>query len=413
MIHQDAKKRPRQRPRLLIVGDATAPTGYARVLESVLRPLAGRYDLHHLATRYDGGEHDLPWELRPAADETGPYGFGRIAGMVDELDPDLVFLLYDLPFQRRYLEALRAAAKRPPVVVYSPIESGPLEPEHLQPLAGVAAYVVFSRYAAGLVRQGLERLAEAGGDAGPPVPRVIPHGVDSGTFRPLADDPAEAVVRARRELLRSDEHDGDFIVLNANRNLPKKRLDVTLRGFARFARDKPANVRLYLHTQPQGQGWNVALLARRWGILDRLILTTDEDRHPAVSTDQLNLIYNASDVGLNTSTNEAWGLVSFEHAATRRAQVVPGHSCLPELWGDAALLVEPETTFVNLREHADSWLLPADGVARALERLYADRELRREMADRAYARATAPELAWSAIAERFDALFREILGSGR
>jgi len=38
---------------------------------------------------------------------------------------------------------------------------------------------------------------------------------------------------------------------------------------------------------------------------------------------ELNLLYNACDVGLNTASSEGWGMVSFEHAATGAAQIVP------------------------------------------------------------------------------------------
>jgi len=394
----------RARPRLLVVGDGAAPTGYARVLRGIFEPLAARYELRQLATRYGGGAHDWPWPLVPAEDEAGPYGFSRLPRLIDELRPDLVFLLYDLTFQIRYLAAIRQAACAPPVVVYSPIESGPIEPEHLRPLAGVARYVVYTDYARRLLEAGLERAAAAGEPLDLPPSDVLPHGVDAELFHPLDDDPSEAARRARRELGLGAELDGAFLVLNANRNLPKKRMDLTIAGFARFAAGKPPGVRLYLHTQPQGQGWNVALLARRHGILDRLILTTGEDRHPDLPSERLNLVYNACDVGLNTSTNEAWGLVGFEHAAAGRAQVVPNHSCLAELWRGAAELVDPVATQVNLGDHTEGYVVSAEGVAAALERLWRDPRHRAELARRGRARATAPDLAWGAIAERWAAL---------
>jgi D-inositol-3-phosphate glycosyltransferase len=49
---------------------------------------------------------------------------------------------------------------------------------------------------------------------------------------------------------------------------------------------------------------------------------------------ELNLLYNACDVGINTSMGEGWGLVSFEHGATGGAQIVPEHTACAELWAD-------------------------------------------------------------------------------
>lgn len=273
----------------------------------------------------------------------------------------------------------------------------------------MARYVVYSDYARRVLADGLARAAAHGARIALPEPDVLPHGVDASLFRPLADDPDEAARRARAELGLGPELEDAFIVLNANRNLPKKRMDLTVAGFARFAAGKPPGVRLYLHTQPQGQGWNVVLLARRYGILDRLILATDADRHPDLPSERLNLVYNACDAGLNTSTNEAWGLVSFEHAAAGRPQIVPGHSCLAELWDGAAELVAPVTTEVNLSEHTESFVVSPDGVASALERLWRDPAHRRELARRGRALATAPEYSWSAIAARWAALFDAVL----
>jgi D-inositol-3-phosphate glycosyltransferase len=51
-------------------------------------------------------------------------------------------------------------------------------------------------------------------------------------------------------------------VLNANRNQPRKRIDITLRGFALFAVDKPETVQLYLHMGSEDMGWNALQLAR-------------------------------------------------------------------------------------------------------------------------------------------------------
>lgn len=398
-----------RRPSILVVGDAAVPTGYARVLRSILEPLADRYALTHLATRYDGSAHTYPWTLLPAADFGDPYGLTGFAEAVDRVRPDIVFLLYDLAYQARYLERLRASAWRPAVVIYSPIESGPLEPEILDGLAGTSRYVVFSRYARDLVLDSLASPHRASRPAFPADVDVIPHGVDADMFRPLPGGRAAA----RRALgLAGADLDDAFIVLNGNRNLVKKRLDVTIEAFARFAADKPASVRLLLHTDIAGGAFNVMALSRRHGITNRLILTSD-DGTPDLSNERLNQVYNACDVGVNTSVSEGCGLVSFEHAATRRAQIVPGSPCLRDLWGDAAVIVEPALVMTNPDLLTLSYPVSSDAVAQALERLYSDGRERERMADRAYRHATRPALSWSAISRGWDKLFAEVLDARR
>ena len=58
----------------------------------------------------------------------------------------------------------------------------------------------------------------------------------------------------------------------------------------------------------------------------------------------------------------------------------------------------------------EAWLVSPESVAEALERLYTERELLEELSEAAYRNATRPEYRWAAISERWDALFREVLG---
>lgn len=131
----------------------------------------------------------------------------------------------------------------------------------------------------------------------------------------------------------------DFVVLNANRNQPFKRIDIALEGFALFAKDKPESVMLYLHMARRTAPGEVPL-ADLFNIRPRIPTTTREESHPHVDDGALNTIYNACDVGMNTSEKEGWGLIAFEHGATRSPQVVPNHGACTELGQRSALLLD-------------------------------------------------------------------------
>ena len=378
MIQASAK------PKILIIGDAVAPTGFARVIRSIFEPLRNDYELHQLATRYDGSSHDYPWKLYAAGKGKSRYGYDQIVPLIEQIQPAIVFLLYDIPFQVPYLEELRKTVPRPKIVFYSPVESGPIAPEIMQRLHGVSRYVVFTEYGRREIGDALQSVREQDPSFQFPDLEVIPHGVASDKFFPLAggsDVAGESIPWRRREarrLMKLDdaEHLDAFIVLNANRNMPRKRIDLTMQGFAQFARDKPANVKLYLHMATEDTGWNVLILAKRYGIFDRLIMTQADNTRPTFSDEQLNSLYNACDVGITTVTGEAWGMVGFEHAATRAAQIVPRHTSLADLWEDAAEFVEPvmQLTYPGNLTHAH--LVTPEGVAGALQRLYEDPERR-------------------------------------
>lgn len=393
------------RAKILIIGDAAAPTGFARVIRSIFEPLHAHYELHQLATRFDGGEHDYPWPLYPAGKGASGYGFDQVPRLVDEIQPAIVFLLYDIVFQVQYLEHLRKAKWQPQIVIYSPVESGPIAPEILQRLGGVSRYVIFTEYGKREIESALRIVQHTDLEFRFPELEVIPHGVATDKFFPLQNK-----VEARRRMKLDDPvHSNAFIVLNANRNMPRKRIDLTIHGFALFAKGKPVNVKLYLHMATEDTGWNVLILAKRYGIFDRLIMTQADNSRPTFSDEQLNFLYNACDVGITTTTGEGWGMPSFEHAATRAAQIVPRHTSLADLWKGAAEFIDPVMTLTYPGNLTHAHIVTPEGVAAALERLYHDRAHRASLADAAYRNATRPELNWTSIAARWRQLLSEML----
>ena len=398
------------KPKILIIGDAVAPTGFARVIRSIFEPLREHYELHQLATRYNGGPHDYPWTLHPTGKNENRYGYDRIVPLIAEIQPRIVFLLYDLVFQVQYLERLRKATPPPKIVFYSPVEAGPIAPEIMERLPGLSRYVVFTEYGRREIEAALNSVRAQDPAFEFPALEIIPHGVATEKFFPLPGDDLARRREARRQMKLDDaEHLDAFIVLNANRNMARKRIDLTMEGFAQFARDKPANVKLYLHMATEDTGWNVLILAKRYGIFDRLIMTQADNSRPTFSDEQLNLLYNACDIGINTTTGEGWGMPSFEHAATRAAQIVPRHTSLADLWKDAAEFIAPVMTLTYPGNLTHAHFVTPEGVAAALQRLYENREHCEALADAAYRNATQPELRWSAIAERWRCLFEEIL----
>jgi glycosyltransferase involved in cell wall biosynthesis len=401
---------PPAKPKILIIGDAVARTGFARVIRSIFEPLQNEYELHQLATRYSGGPHDYAWKLYPAGTGDDRYGYNRIAPLIDEIKPSIVFLLYDIPFQVPYLDHLRKAVPLPKIVFYSPVEAGPIAPEIVQRLHGLSRYVLFTEYGRREIAEAVDSVREQEPAFQFPDLDVIPHGVATDRFFPLPGDERSRRIEARRQMKLDDpEHLDAFIVLNANRNMPRKRIDLTMQGFAQFAKDKPANVKLYLHMATEDTGWNVLILAKRYDIFDRLVMTQADNSRPAFSDEQLNLLYNACDVGINTATGEGWGLVTFEHAATRDAQIVPRHTSLADLWKGAAEFIDPVMKLTYPGNLTDAHIVTPEGVAAALQRLYDDREHREALAEAACRNATRPELNWNSIAAQWRRLFDELL----
>jgi glycosyltransferase involved in cell wall biosynthesis len=339
--------------------------------------------------------------------ETGVWtGLQSLAGTIQ---PDVVLLYSELSTQAGLLTHLAPLDLQAKVICYTAVEAAVVDEEMMAILDAADCCVFFSEFAREQAARSIPR----------PKLRVIPHGVDTGTFHPLggSQDCGSEVERRRAarcalfperpELLDA------FIVLNANRPWLRKRIDLTVEGFAMFARGKPASVKLFLH-QPltsEFERQSMQDLLKLFRVEDRVILGGAALKESPLSGKQLNLLYNACDVGLNTAMGEGWGLVSFEHAATGAAQIVPGYGTCAEVWRGAAVPLESEGEDVFLfAGHYSMNIVSPEQVAAKLESLYGDDEYRREIAAAGYRNATRPEYRWSNIAEQWDGLFQTVLG---
>jgi glycosyltransferase involved in cell wall biosynthesis len=141
--------------------------------------------------------------------------------------------------------------------------------------------------------------------------------------------------------------------------------------------------------------------AAELGIAARLLASGESGPLPDAD---LNTLYNACDIGLNTAAGEGFGLVSFEHAAAGAAQIVPDHPALAELWGAHALRLPIVRRFVPPFSPLEMGETSVDAVAAALERLYRDRALLRSQSRAACAHARASRWRWSRVAAALDRL---------
>ncbi len=402
-----------RRPIILVVGDAIAPTGYARVTHSIITRLQDQFEFVQLGINYHGDPHGEQWSIYPAGTGGDPHGVNRIQDIVARTKPNLILLVNDISIIGHYLDRLRDSSEISKIVGYFPVESHPLRSRDVLKLQSLDQIVVYNDFGLQTLKATANEVKRETPDFICPPLAVVPHGIDTTIFKPLfpIDGSLEEGRRAVRQALLPDDpsfHDA-FIVLNANRNQPRKRIDVTIAGFAQFASDKPSNVKLYLHMGTVDQGWDVRELAQRHGITDRLILSHVDALSPRLETAQLNQVYNACDIGVNTAEAEGWGLVSFEHAATAAAQIVPRHSGPEYLWDGHAELLTPtmHVTTPGLLTHA--YLVAPSTVADALEKLYQDLEFRHRRSMDAYNLANNTQFSWDTISSSFSELFKKLL----
>jgi glycosyltransferase involved in cell wall biosynthesis len=387
--------------RLLAISQAVKPTGYARVLRSILEFLSRDLDVLYFGINYSGEAIDNGYPIWPNRLIGDIFGREQLPKLLNDFQPDRILLCHDYAFYSVHQYALTAYQGEHPearVFFYCPIEWSNIPPLNLASLALVDQLVAYTEFGRRVMENAFERLSIP---PSRPV-KVLPHGVDFNTFRPLVPGSMDDSKRQALSVLFPDRPDlqDRFLVLNANRNCPRKRVDLTLEAFAEFSKGKPDTL-LYLHMGMKDSGCDVLGLAERLGIRDRLLLTTEGPEKPDVTDEHLNLIYNACDAGLNTSTGEGWGLVAFEHAATGAPQIVPNHSACAELWKENGLLIPVEETPDSPGQ------ISVDGAAAALDLLYRHHALRGYYSASAITYVRSSRFSWENIAARWKNLLSE------
>ncbi|MEO1365840.1 MAG: hypothetical protein AAFX50_01600 [Acidobacteriota bacterium] len=63
-----------QTTRILVIGDGAVPTGFGRLVHSVLERLPERYEVHHLGINHRGEPHGAAWPIYPASLYGDVYG---------------------------------------------------------------------------------------------------------------------------------------------------------------------------------------------------------------------------------------------------------------------------------------------------------------------------------------------------
>lgn len=406
--------------KLLWVGDAGCNTGFARVTHSILDRLYEKYDIDItvVGINYDGWPNKRrAYPMFPARRGSDFLGFGRLGPIYKTQEFDSVVLFQDY---WNIAEYINNVPNMKGLIAYYPVDAPNMHEGFVRMLAKPVAVATYTRYGAeqtALSMQSylneirsvshsggtLQRLTVGNVDlpyyrvkelTNPDNIKVIPHGVDLKQFYPIDQKYA-------RKYFGLDD---GFMVLNVNRNQPRKRLDLCIKGFAEFAQHRK-DAFLVLHCWGKSPlEWDLKQLARYYGVADKVLLF--HEAHPDLTDEELNILYNAADVVVNTSGGEGWGLPAFEAAACRKPLVLTDWSANSEIWKGAALLTPVVSVYHELQGiNTAQAVVDTSAFARQLEAL-TDDWIRSEVAEKCYKVTLRPEYEWDHVADTFYNLIR-------
>jgi D-inositol-3-phosphate glycosyltransferase len=402
----------RPRVRLIAIGYNTSGTGLSRVMHNITRRLADRHEIHFLGIGYSGEiERDRGLTVYPTNPKGGDvFAAFQAIELIEEIRPAVVFIMHDIWMFDYYVRLLGPYRDRLRIAAYIPLDGKIRNEDDALSLTQTDRVLAYTSFGRREFEGAFRRLKAKGAARDYPAVEVIPHGVDRDRFFPFpelvrASYASAGRVEAKRKVFGDEP---DFVVLNASRLDQRKRVDLTVKGFAVFAADKPANVRLCLHhaiLDAESERELVSLI-RECDLGERVSLNPLGTR--IVGDPELNLLYNACDVGINTAMGEGWGLVSCEHGAAGAAQIVPDHTGCADLWRGLAELIPPAKSYVPEFSPLEMGEVSPQGVADALEALYRDPVRRQELARVADGPAKNPAHSWETITRQFDDLLVDL-----
>lgn len=317
---------------VLISTHVDQTTGYSKVVYNLLGELTG---LAPAVKTYHFGFQRLPARTSirtvpkgviayDAAANEDPkeegFGFNKIHEYLEMVNPDVVMIYNDPLIIHRFIDAMKFDKTTSPYKLWVYVDQvyEGIAPPLIETITKNAHRVYcFTQYWADIYAK-----------YGPfPDIRVLENAVDTTMFSKFPDSTRSAV-RATMGIPPEA-----VLFVNANRNSQRKRHDLAVMGFVELIKRNPTKPYYFMVvTGLNGQQGAYYDLSRvymteleRQGLeptefVKRLMLV-DTSAKP-VPDSSINEIYNAADIGVNTSDGEGFGLCQIEHLYTGAPQIV-------------------------------------------------------------------------------------------
>lgn len=271
----------------------------------------------------------------PGAQQNQGFGFTVLPEVIRRKEPDVVLIYNDMSVVARFLEEIRKSGipRTFKVWVYVDQVYTVQMQAYLDILNRDADRVfAFSNFWKKCLKdQGITRPMD-----------VILHGFDSKKFFPIP-----------RELVRKNLNlpQDCFLMLDLNRNQPRKRYDILIMSFVELVVKYPTKPIFLLCICDKGEkgGWWIFELFQRELKLRGVNVEQFGSRLMLSSTDMnfkdedINMFYNAADIGITTADGEGWGLCHFEQMGVGVPQVVPDIGGFKEFCSASnTILVKPK-----------------------------------------------------------------------
>ena len=308
---------------LFVATDPLEPTGYAKISCHISFFLADQPDveLYHLAIDYNHHPKNVTNRKRhpkikyidsKIANNSDIYGPPVINNFIQVIQPDILLIYNDCIVTYRNLKELDKIPeirKKMRVILYLDVIQEKMSDSMLNAIRDRADDIyVFTDIWTQYIQDS----------------RVLYHWID-----PIFSKQNQMECRQRLNL----HNPSDFIIVNTNRNSSHKRLDITVRAFLKFYKqvERKDEIKLLLVcTMKSPMGFDLLDLIKKECEYEGLekdydnIVCNNILHLSKIGDETMNDVYNAGDVGINTTSIEGFGLCNLEMGSLGKPQIVSG-----------------------------------------------------------------------------------------
>jgi D-inositol-3-phosphate glycosyltransferase len=306
--------------------------GYSKFVYNLAKGLAGIDDMSVFifgfqrqdTTKEHEEERKLPSNVEVfdamGVDKKDANGFGMnvIQDYIKKVEPDVVILYNDIIIVSAFIKILEKMDVGIKVVPYLDLVYNNHNLDILNFIASsVKEIIFFTEDWQGSFMKSIDEK-----NRGHLKTYVLEHGVCPATNYPVNKSVARAMYGMSED---------DFMILNLNRNQPRKRWDVMISSFIAFLAENKEDIpkiKLIIGTNMKGY-WDLNDIIKgkcqEHGMNhDDIMGCFVQIKNPQKLSDKdINTLYNVADVGINTCDGEGFGLCNFEQAFIGIPQIVP------------------------------------------------------------------------------------------
>ena len=386
IVEKKSDETQRKLKLLVVSTHVNQANGYSRVVYQLLQELS-QYSwlkISHFGTqKINGGDvgRSYPKNVKQIdgtsleKEKQAGFAFSELASIIIPSEkPDVVLIYNDLAIICSYIEQIRKVHENRTFKIWSYLDlTYQCVPQIMVDVLNRESERVFC-FTKGwkdvLKSQGITRPVD-----------VMNHGIDSKLLRPIPRDMARQTLGLPKDV---------FLFTSLNKNIPRKHLDLVIMSFVklmiRFPM-KPLFMLLVADKGDQGGFQLFDIFAREIKLSggsvemcgNRLLITS---RDTCYRDEDINLLYNAGDVGISCAEGEGFGLCTFEQMYLGVPQIVPNILGYNEYCTDEnSLMVPPKLRYYLPKVYnsvtGEIQVVDPEDVSKAMEKYVFDENLRK------------------------------------